>query len=86
MASHGLFFSQRVLLALVEEAGLARRQAYEEVQRLAMQSWEERLSFPDLVRGDPFVTGRLSASTLNSLFAPDSYLQYEDVIFRRVFT
>ena len=85
MASHGLFFSQRVLLALVEEANLPRQQAYEQVQRLAMQSWESRRYFPDLVRGDPYMTGHLSKSTMDRLFDPESCLQYEDTIFKRVF-
>ena len=39
-ASHGLAFSGRVLLALVE-AGLAREDAYELVQRNAMRAWDE---------------------------------------------
>ncbi|MDR2489670.1 MAG: adenylosuccinate lyase [Desulfovibrio sp.] len=86
MASYGLFFSQRVLLALVEEAHLPRQQAYEHVQRLAMRSWESRSSFPDIVRGDAFMSGHLSASVLDRLFDCDSYLQYEDSIFRRVFS
>lgn len=37
--SFGLYFSQRVLTALIA-AGLPRQQAYEAVQRLAMQSWK----------------------------------------------
>ncbi len=41
-ASHGLYFSQRLLLALVD-AGLARDAAYRLVQRHAMQAWEEEL-------------------------------------------
>ena len=85
MASYGLFFSQRVLLALVEEADLPRQKAYEEVQRLAMQSWENRAPFPDLVRADPFMTGHLSAATLDRIFDAGSYLQHEDTIFKRVF-
>ncbi|MGZ5324693.1 MAG: adenylosuccinate lyase, partial [Solirubrobacterales bacterium] len=39
-ASHFLFFSQRVLLALVE-SGLSRDDAYRLVQRNAMRAWEE---------------------------------------------
>ncbi len=85
MSSYGLFFSQRVLLTLVEEARLPRQQAYEQVQRLAMHSWESRSSFPDLVRADSFITGHLSAATLDRIFDPASYLQYEDTIFKRVF-
>ncbi len=42
-ASHGLFFSQRVLLALVE-SGLARDDAYRLVQRNAMRAWDEERS------------------------------------------
>lgn len=44
MGSYGLFFSQRVLLALVE-TGLERQKAYEMVQAVAMRCWQER-SFP----------------------------------------
>lgn len=85
MASHGLFFSQRVLLALVEKAGLPRQKAYEKVQRLAMQSWESKQSFPDLVRNDPFITGHLSPECLDAIFDPDTYLRHEQTIFNRVF-
>src|SRR5205085_12502074 len=37
-SSHGLFFSQRLLLALVE-SGLARDEAYRLVQRHALRAW-----------------------------------------------
>src|SRR5207244_9999919 len=50
-ASHRLFFSQRVLLALVE-SGLARDDAYRLAQRSAMRSWDEERDFEELVRGD----------------------------------
>ena len=50
-ASHYLFFSQRVLLALVE-SGLARDDAYRLVQRDAMRAWEEELDFRELCRAD----------------------------------
>ena len=85
MASYALFFSQRVLLALVEEAGLPRQKAYEQVQRLAMQSWETRHSFPDLVKNDPFMQGCFTSGRMDSLFDPASYLQHEDTIYERVF-
>src|SRR5437763_793193 len=48
-ASHGLYFSQRLLLALVE-SGLERDEAYRLVQRNAMRAWDEELDFRDLVR------------------------------------
>ena len=58
MGSHGLFFSQRVLLALVE-AGLARQEAYVMVQKVAMRCWRERTSFEDAVRADADIAVRL---------------------------
>src|SRR5207253_1946150 len=45
-ASHRLFFSQRVLLALVE-AGLARDEAYRLTQRNAMRAWDEERDFEE---------------------------------------
>jgi adenylosuccinate lyase len=85
MGSYGLFFSQRVLLALVEEAALPRQKAYEEVQRLAMQSREEGKSFPDLVRADPFMRGHLPETRMDSLFDPSLCLRYEDEVYNRLF-
>src|SRR3954463_11830920 len=50
--SRGLYFSQRLLLALVE-GGLSRDEAYRLVQGHAMRAWEEELDFAELVRADP---------------------------------
>lgn len=82
--THGLFFSQRVLLALVE-SGLPRQEAYVMVQKNAMKSWEEGVPFPDLIRADPAIRARLSEETLADLFDPLYYLTHEDTIFARVF-
>ena len=82
--SFGLYFSQRVLTGLIA-TGMPRQQAYEAVQRLAMQSWETRVPFPDLVRGDDDMRARLGAAALDELFDPSYYLQHEDEIFARVF-
>ena len=48
-SSHGLVFSQPVLLALVA-AGATRDDAYRIVQRNAMTAWDERVGFPDVDR------------------------------------
>ena len=55
-ASHRLYFSQRLLLALVE-AGRSRDDAYRLVQRHAMRAWDEGLDFPELVRADAEIAG-----------------------------
>ncbi len=81
--SHGLVYSQRVLLALTE-AGLARQAAYELVQRNAMRAWEERRSFLECLEADPEVTRRLPAEALKACFDPGFYLRHVDEVFRRV--
>ncbi|OLN27202.1 Adenylosuccinate lyase [Desulfovibrio sp. DV] len=84
MASFGLFYSQRVLLALIE-AGMDRQEAYVLVQRVAMACWEGRSSFPDAVRADAAIAAKLPPATLDALFDPAYYLAHEDLIFKRVF-
>ncbi|QAZ69384.1 adenylosuccinate lyase [Solidesulfovibrio carbinolicus] len=84
MGSFGLFYSQRVLLALIE-AGMDRQEAYVLVQRVAMACWEGRKSFPDAVRADPAITAKLAPAVLDALFDPTYYLAHEDLIYSRVF-
>lgn len=50
-ASHGLVFSQPVLLALIQ-AGKTRDDAYRIVQRNAMRAWDEGLDFRTLLEAD----------------------------------
>ena len=79
-ASHGLFFSQRLLLALVE-SGLARDEAYRLVQRHAMRAWDEELDFPTLVRADAEIAGRVD---LDAVFDLGAYTRHVDVVFERL--
>lgn len=81
--THGLIFSQRVLLALVEEKGLSRERAYELVQRNAMQSWRSGTSFRDLLLQDDEITALLSAGEINELFDYKYHLKYVGEIYRR---
>jgi len=81
--SHGLVYSQRVLLRLAE-AGLARQAAYEIVQRNAMRAWRERRSFLELLAADPAVTERLRPDELKACFDPGWYLRNVDAIFGRL--
>jgi adenylosuccinate lyase len=79
-ASHGLYASQRLLLALVE-SGLARDDAYRRVQLLAMRAWDEDRDFGTLVRGDDALASRVD---LDSVFALDAYLAHVDTVFERL--
>jgi adenylosuccinate lyase len=82
-ASHGLFFSQRLLLALVE-SGLERSKAYELVQRNAMRAWEEEQDFPHLVRSDSAISAQLDAPALDAVFDLEAYTRHVDVVFDRL--
>lgn len=82
--SYGLYFSQRLLTALVE-AGMARQAAYEKVQKLALRSWNEKRSFPDLARADAELADLLGGARLEELFDSSWYLRHENEIFSRVF-
>jgi len=84
MSSYGLFFSQRVLTALVE-SGMARQEAYVMVQKAAMKSWDTGTSFPENVRADADITAHLQPEVLVALFDAGYYLRHEDMIFDRVF-
>jgi adenylosuccinate lyase len=82
-ASHGLFFSQRLLLALID-GGLERARAYELVQRTAMRAWEEEQDFADLVRRDAEITSKLDSSALDEVFDLGAYTRHVDVVFDRL--
>jgi adenylosuccinate lyase len=81
-ATGGLFFSQRLLLALVE-SGLERDDAYRIVQRHAMRAWDEGLEFRSLVRADPEITGRVDLAQVLDLGA---FTRHVDVVFGRLRT
>jgi adenylosuccinate lyase len=82
-ASHGLFFSQRLLLALVE-SGLERANAYELVQRAAMQAWDEEQDFAEVVRADAEITAHLQLDELDAVFDLGAYTRHVDVVFDRL--
>jgi adenylosuccinate lyase len=77
---HGLFFSQRLLLALVE-SGLARAAAYRLVQRHALRAHEKEQDFRELVRADEEIAGRVD---LESIFDLGWYTRHVDAVFERL--
>ena len=78
--SHGLYASQRLLLALVE-SGLLRTDAYRLVQLHAMRAWDEELDFESLVRADESIASRVE---LDRVFGLDAYTAHVDTVFERL--
>jgi adenylosuccinate lyase len=81
-ATGGLFFSQRMLLALVE-SGMSRDEAYRAVQRHAMRAWDEGLDFRELVRGDSEIARRVDP---DEIFVLGWYTRHADVVLGRLRT
>jgi adenylosuccinate lyase len=79
-ATHGLPFSHRLLLALVE-SGLPRDHAYRAVQRHAMEAWEEERDFRTLVAGDAEIASRVD---LDDVFDLDATTRHVDAVFARL--
>jgi adenylosuccinate lyase len=82
--THGVIFSQMVLLKLIEK-GMSREAAYAVVQRNAMRSWERGIAFKSLLRKDKEVIRCLLDQDLDRLFRVEHFLKNVDFIFDRVF-
>jgi adenylosuccinate lyase len=77
--THGALFSQRLLLALVEQ-GASRDDAYRVVQRLAQQALDTGVNLRDLVAADPAGAGL----DLDAIFDYAPYVRYADQIVDRL--
>jgi adenylosuccinate lyase len=82
-SSHGLFFSHRLLLALIE-SGLERADAYRLVQANAMRSWDEERDFAELVRADPAIVEHLDEAALTAVFDLHATIAHLDHAFDRL--
>jgi adenylosuccinate lyase len=80
--THGLIFSQRLLLTLIDK-GLSREEAYDTVQPLAMKAWEEKRSFRELVGKDPEIMKNLEEEEIESAFDYSRHTANVDRIFKR---
>lgn len=82
--SHGLYNSQRVLLALTEK-GISREKAYKLVQKNAMRSWKEDKDFQKLLLGDKEIRKYLSSGEIKNIFKLENYLKNLNYLYKRVF-
>jgi adenylosuccinate lyase len=80
----GLHASSRVLLALVEEAGLSREEAYAIVQRNALRAADERVPLHALLATDPVVAQKLPLSSLDACFDDTVVLRHVTEVIARL--
>ena len=81
--THGLIFSQSVLLALTQK-GMQREDAYRIVQGAAMQVWETGGEFKELLLALPEVVSMLGRGEVEGLFDLTKSTRHVEYIFRRV--
>ena len=82
-ASHGLVYSQRVLLALTE-AGMDREQAYRKVQKHALEAWDTQTPFRPKIESDPEIAAHLKPEQIDGLFNPSYFVQHVEASFERL--
>ncbi|MGA1521979.1 MAG: adenylosuccinate lyase [Ilumatobacteraceae bacterium] len=82
-SSHGLVFSQAVLLSLVS-AGMTRDDAYRVVQRNAMRSWDEGEEFRTLIENDAEVREIADRVDLDAAFDLKRALGNATLVFDRL--
>jgi len=80
--THGLVFSQSVLLALTKK-GMKREDAYRIVQSVAMDVWKDGTGFLELLSHNSEIAKVLSREELSQLFSLESSTQHEDYILKR---
>jgi adenylosuccinate lyase len=78
----GLFFSEAVLLALVQ-TGLPRQRAYEMVQRCALAAHAGQGRFRELLGRDADVGARLTPAQLDAAFDLEHHLRHARIILDR---
>lgn len=81
--THGLFFSEDVLLKLIEK-GLTREQAYALVQRNAMHCWETGEDFLTALTNDHEVSEKVASDELAKVFDLNSLLKNVDYIYKKL--
>jgi len=82
--TRGLISSQQLLSLLIRK-GIARKDAYQWVQRNAMQAWKQGEDFLRLVRADADIAQALGDKEIAGAFDLNIHLKYVNDIYKRVF-
>ncbi len=82
--TRGLISSQQLLSLLIRK-GISRKDAYQWVQRNAMQAWKQGDDFLRLVQADADIAQALSDKEIEKAFDLSIHLRYINDIYQRVF-
>ena len=81
--THGLIYSQPVLLKLIEK-GLSREKAYSIVQRNAMQVWQSGEDFPSVLKKDQEIIQFISPVDIDLICDLQTRLKNVNYIFNKL--
>lgn len=81
--THGLYGSQAVLLELTDR-GLARKTAYESVQKAAMRTWREGIPFATSLREEPEISQHITPEELEKICAPERHFQHVETKLKKI--
>ena len=81
--THGLIYSQRALLKLIEK-GISREESYSIIQQNALKSWKTGENFKDLLLGDKRVSSKIKPGEFDKIFNPSNSLKNVGYIFKNV--
>ncbi len=80
----GLHASSRVLVALVDRAGMSREEAYAIVQRNALRAADERVPLHGLLATDPALAQKLPLADLDACFDDAAVLRHVPAVLTRL--
>ncbi|MBN2366009.1 MAG: adenylosuccinate lyase [Calditrichaeota bacterium] len=81
--TNGLIYSQPVLLKLIEK-GLSREEAYQLVQKIAMEVWKTGKNFEDLLKKDDEINRILEKSEIELICNLENRLKNVNYIFKKL--
>ena len=79
----GLYGSQAVLLELTDR-GMARKNAYEAVQRAAMRTWAEKIPLLKTLSEEAEVMQHIDAAELGRICSPERHFTHVEARLRKV--
>ena len=80
--TNGIFFSQRVLLELTN-VGFTREDAYQIVQKNALNAWKQNSSFYSKIVSDKKIISKIPVNKLKKLFDFSYHTKKINIIFNR---
>ena len=82
--TQGVVFSQRILTSLIQK-GMSREEAYDVIQPIAINAWENKKPFIDLLKKNKKIMLTININELEKLFNINYFLTEVDSIYKRVF-